>query len=154
MARYEDDDDFDYEDGNDLPKKLRAQIKQLSKERDEANARASQYEAKERTRAVASVLEARGLSPKVASFVPLDIEASEEAVTAWLTEYGEIFTPGAPQAAEPVEQQAPPPEADPFRRMAAVEQSAQPGIPASDLAQMQAMTGEELDALIRRNGGF
>lgn len=154
MARYtDDDDDFDYEDGADLPKKLRAQIKQLSKERDEANARVAQYEAKERSRAVAAVLEARGYSPKVASFIPTDIEASEDAVAAWISEYGDVFAPTAPQAPQG-EQQAPPPEADPFRRMAAVEHSAQPPISMDDLAQVQAMSGEELDRMLRVNGGY
>lgn len=153
MARYQDDDDdFDYEDGADLPKKLRAQIKQLSKERDEANAKVAQYESVERKRSIATVLEARGINPAVAKFVPQDIEASEDAVAAWLTENGDVFAPAAPQAPQG-EPQAPPPEADPFRRMAAVEHNAQPPISMDDLAQVQAMTGEELDRMLRVNGG-
>ena len=143
MARYADeDDDFEYED-SDLPKKLRAQIKQLSKERDEANSKVAQYESVERKRSIAVVLETRGINPKVAAFIPQDIEASEEAVAAWISEYGDIFSPSAPKAIQQ-EPQAPAPEADPFRRMAAVEQVAQPPVSMDDLSQVSAMDGREL----------
>ena len=37
------------------------------------------------------VLTAKGINPKVAAFVPQDLDASEEAVTNWLNEYGDVF---------------------------------------------------------------
>jgi len=50
------------------------------------------------------VLTAKGINPKVAAFIPQDLEASEEAVNNWLNEYGDVF--GVNQDANQGESQA------------------------------------------------
>ncbi|MEW2080152.1 hypothetical protein AB0941_43005, partial [Streptomyces sp. NPDC013433] len=49
-----------------------------------------------RDRSVKSVLEARGVSPKVAAFIPAD-KSSAEDITAWLEEFGDVFGATASQ---------------------------------------------------------
>ncbi len=147
MAQY-DDDDLDDFDG-ELPKKLRAQIKQLSKERDALSEELTGYRRTERTRVIESVLSARGVNPKVARYVPADIEVTEQSVAAWLEADGDVFgVQGPPAPTEPA--QAAPAEADPFRRMAAVEQGAQPATGGDVLSRIEsAQSEEELFQMLR-----
>jgi hypothetical protein len=37
------------------------------------------------------VLQAKGINPKIAAFIPQDIDTSEEAINGWLNEYGDVF---------------------------------------------------------------
>jgi hypothetical protein len=141
MGMY-DDDDGGYGEDSKLVKDLRAQIKELSKENKETKERLSGYETQARTSTIESVLSARGVSPKIAKFIPSDIEVSEQAVASWLDENADIF--GVQPVVTEQEPQAPPPEADPFRRMAAVGQTAQPPISMDDLSQVSNMNGAEL----------
>ena len=50
------------------------------------------------------MLTSKGINPKVAAFIPQDLEASEEAVNNWLSEYGDVF--GVNQDAKEGESQA------------------------------------------------
>ena len=148
MAVYEDDDLDDFD--GDLPKKLRAQIKQLSKERDALTEELTGYRQKERSRVIETVLTSRGVNPKVARYVPQDIEATEDSVAAWLAENGDVFGVQPEPATQQQAQQAPPPEADPFRRMAAVEQNAQLPAPGDLISKIEsAQSEEELFQMLR-----
>jgi hypothetical protein len=44
-----------------------------------------------RQRTVKDVLQAKGINPKIATFIPQDIETSEEAINGWLSEHGDVF---------------------------------------------------------------
>lgn len=146
MGMYDDDgDDYRGEDSK-LVKDLRAQIEKLSKADKEKAEKLAVYENRERTQTIETVLAARGVNPRIAKFMPSDIEVSEQAVASWLDENADIF--GVQPVAAEQEQQAPPPEADPFRRMAALEQSAQPPVSMDDLSQVDQMSGAELWAAL------
>lgn len=143
MGMYDDED-------SDLVKRLRKEIDDRDKALKERDQELTGYRTKETQRTIAETFQARGVNPALARFALADLQddISPEKVVAWIDENGSLF---GVQAAPQGEQQAP--QADPYRRMAAVEQGAQPGIPLSDLAQVQGMTGEELDRMLRENGG-
>lgn len=148
MGLYEQDED------NDLVKRLRKEIDDRDKALKQRDQEIAKFRQKEGQRVIAETFTARGVNPALARFALVDLgdDLTEENVARWLDENGSLF--GA-QAAPPAQQeQELQQQADPYRRMAAVEQVAQPGVPASDLARLEAMSGEELDAMIRQNGGF
>lgn len=91
MATYEEEEfDFDGSDTN-LVKQLRQQVKELSKALKEREEELGEYQYYTREAAVGSILEDFNLNPKIARFIPDDIEASEEAIAEWLDEYGDAF---------------------------------------------------------------
>jgi hypothetical protein len=85
---FEDDDDYT---GTDLVKKLRKQVDQLSKQLKERDSQLEEYQTYSHEAAIGEVLESFGLNPRIAAFIPSDIEADEEAVAEWLNEYGDAF---------------------------------------------------------------
>jgi hypothetical protein len=105
--------DFDYDDdtADDTPlvKQLRKQIAGFEKSQKELQEQLSTFQKDTRDRSVKSVLEARGVSPKVAAFIPAD-KSSAEDITAWLEEYGDVF--GATASASTPDSQVETPEAD------------------------------------------
>jgi len=91
-TNYDEDDDFDFEDGpQDVVKQLRKVNRTLEKRLKELEQEATSLKTQTRQRTVKDVLTAKGINPKVAAFVPQDLDASEEAVTNWLNEYGDVF---------------------------------------------------------------
>lgn len=89
---YDDDDDF-MEDvsGGDVVKQLRKVNRTLEKRLKELEAEASTLKTAQRQRTVKDVLSAKGFNPKVAALIPNDIEPTEEAVSNWLGEWGDVF---------------------------------------------------------------
>lgn len=87
---YEFEDEGDYS-GTDLVKKLRKQIDSLTKQVKERDQILEEYQTYSHEAAIGEVLESFGLSPKIAAFIPSDVEADEEAVAEWLNEYGDAF---------------------------------------------------------------
>jgi hypothetical protein len=91
-TNYDEDDDFDFEDQpQDVVKQLRKVNRTLEKRLKELEQEATSLKTQTRQRTVKDVLTAKGINPKVAAFVPQDLDASEEAVTNWLNEYGDVF---------------------------------------------------------------
>lgn len=82
------DDEYDGDDSK-LVKDLRKQINALSKELDEAKAESGPLRAKLRQREIADVLTERGLKPKIAKFIPADVEM--DGLDSWLQENAEVF---------------------------------------------------------------
>lgn len=93
MATNYDDDDFLDEDNEpqDVVKQLRKVNRTLEKRLKELETEANTLKSQTRQRTVKDVLTAKGVNPKVAAFIPQDIEISEEAVSNWLNEYGDVF---------------------------------------------------------------
>lgn len=87
---YDDDDDF-MEESGDVVKQLRKVNRALEKRLKEIEAEASNLKTAQRQRTVKDVLSAKGVNPKVAAFIPQDLEPTEDAVTNWLNEYGDVF---------------------------------------------------------------
>jgi hypothetical protein len=93
MAEYT---EYDFEDdssdfGTDLVKKLRKQVDLLSKELKERDQVIEEFQTYSHEASVGEILESFGLNPRIAQFIPSDIEADEDAVSEWLTEYGDAF---------------------------------------------------------------
>ena len=103
MATNYDDDDFLDEDfePQDVVKQLRKVNRTLEKRLKELEAEATTLKSQTRQRTVKDVLAAKGVNPKVAAFIPQDLDVSEDAVTNWLNEYGDVFGVNTQQAEEP-----------------------------------------------------
>lgn len=93
------DDDFSGTDNNSSgPKALRDALDAEKAKNKDLTERLSKLEGAQRQSAVQSVITAKGLSPKVAKLIPSDVEPTEDAVTAWLEEYGDVFGASTPSA--------------------------------------------------------
>jgi hypothetical protein len=88
---YDDEDDDFTEESGDVVKQLRKVNRTLEKRLKELEQEASTLKTQTRQRTVKDVLSAKGINPKVAAFIPQDIDVSEEAVSKWLEEYGDVF---------------------------------------------------------------
>lgn len=138
MAVYDYDDDDDLND-SELPKKLRAVIKELKKENAELHDKYSTLQKETRTRSVQEQITARGLNPKVAALIPQDADVEE-----WLNEYGDVL--GFAQSNADAEQDAQPAET---RRMAQAEAGSSPATGDILAAINAAENMDELMAAIR-----
>lgn len=102
---YDDDDDFDTED-NDQDggvRNLRKADRAKSKRIKELEAELEGLRNFQRQSVVSSVLNERGVNPKIATFIPQDVATDAEAIGKWLEEYGELF--GAAPQQQAVSQQ-------------------------------------------------
>lgn len=92
----EDDDDLDfappsYESDTDLVKKLRKALKAEQRRAKELESNLGELSKAQRERILKDVFSSKGVNPKVAAFVPADLEASEDAINGWLESNAEIF---------------------------------------------------------------
>ena len=146
---YDDDENEDFD--TPLVKKLRAQLKEQSKALAERDTQLAELAGKERKRNVADILASKNLNPKIAAFIPADIAPDAEAISAWVTEYGDVFGVQPQQPAEQAQQNAAQQaQADSFNRMAAVDRGGQPPVGTGILSQIEnAQNEEELFAALR-----
>lgn len=93
--------DIDGENDTQLVKDLRAQIKALTAKHAAAEAEIATFKTQARSTSIADILKARGAKPAIAKFISDDIEATDEAITKWLEDNGEVF--GYDPKAAPVE---------------------------------------------------
>ena len=149
---YEDDDDFTEDSSNDLVKQLRKASKQKDKELNELKAQFESLNKAQRERAIKDALASRGVNSKIASFIPQDIDPTEESVSKWLEDYADVFgiETGQTQATPNVN----PNDAAAYKRMT---NSADSGVSPEhngDIMQrlMNANSKEELDDVIRLSG--
>ena len=149
---YEDDDDFNDDSSNDLVKQLRKASKQKDKELNELKAQFESLNKSQRERAIKDALASRGVNSKIASFIPQDIDPTEESVSKWLEDYADVFgiETGQTQATPNVN----PNDAAAYKRMT---NSADSGVSPEhngDIMQklMNANSKEELDDVIRLSG--
>jgi hypothetical protein len=106
------DDDFDTEDetpqrvtGDDLVKKLRKADRAKEKRIRELESQLNELTAKERKSLVQNVLSERGINPKIAAFIPADIDFTPEAINTWIEEYADVFGIQTQNTPEPVNPQ-------------------------------------------------
>jgi hypothetical protein len=149
---YEDDDDFTMDDSsNDLVKQLRKASKQKDKELNELKAQFESLNKAQRERAIKDALASRGVNSKIASFIPQDIDPTEESVSKWLEDYADVFGIETSQTQTP---NVNPNDAAAYKRMT---NSADSGVSPEhngDIMQklMNANSKEELDEVIRLSG--
>lgn len=150
MATNYDDDDFFDEDNEpqDVVKQLRKVNRTLEKRLKEIEAEATTLKNQTRQRTVKDVLTAKGINPKVAAFIPQDIEISEEAVSNWLNEYGDVF--GVKQESQEGESQAQNPALQAQKRInEVVSTGTPPGVDEDAMAKiLNASSAAELSALL------
>jgi len=150
---YEDDDDFDTNDSsNDLVKQLRKASKQKDKELNELKAQFESLNKSQRERAIKDALASRGVNSKIASFIPQDIDPTEESVSKWLEDYADVF--GIETSQTQATPNVNPNDAAAYKRMT---NSADSGVSPEhngDIMQklMNANSREELDEVIRMSG--
>jgi len=89
MADQYDDDDYDFAEDNG-PANLRKALKKAEKRNKELEDMVSSLKSTNRDRSVKDVLDAKGVNPKIASFIPKDMETPEQIAT-WLEEYSDVF---------------------------------------------------------------
>ena len=91
MSNYEDDEE-DFElDSNDAFSQLRKANKQKDKQLKEIQSELAELRKEKRDRTIKETLTSRGVNPKIAAFIPQDIDLTEESLSNWLNEYGDVF---------------------------------------------------------------
>ena len=149
---YEDDDDFTFDDSsNDLVKQLRKASKQKDKELQELRSQFESLSKGQRERAIKDALAARGVNSKIASFIPQDIDPTEESVSKWLEDYADVFGIEVSQTQTP---NVNPADAAAYKRMTNSADSGASPEHNGDIMQklMNANSKEELDDVIRLSG--
>jgi hypothetical protein len=153
MSNYDyEDDDFDTDNGNDLVKQLRKANKQKEKELAELKTQFESISKSNRERAIKDALASRGVNSKIASFIPQDIDPTEESVSKWLEDYADVF--GYETQSAQATPNVDPKQAAAYQRMTnAIEQGATPEFQADIHRRlMNANSREELDAVIKESG--
>ena len=150
---YEDEDDNDSQESlsNDLVKQLRKANKQKEKELAELKSQFENLSKAQRDRAIKDVLEARGVNKKISSFIPSDIDPTEESLSKWLDDNADVFGIQAPETSKPA---VDPAQAAAYKKMNnAVEQGLTPDSTDDIMRKlMSANSREELDEVIRNSG--
>ena len=150
---YEDDDDFDTNDSsNDLVKQLRKASKQKDKELNELRSQFESLSKGQRERTIKDALTSRGINPKIASFIPQDIDPTEESVSKWLEDYADVF--GIETSQTQAQPNINPADAAAYKRMTNSADSGASPEHNGDIMQrlMNANSKEELDEVIRLSG--
>jgi hypothetical protein len=93
---WEDEDEDDtptgvFESDTDLVKKLRKALKAEQRKNKELETSYGELTKAQKERILKDVLASKGVNQKIAQFIPSDIEASEDAISAWLDSNGDIF---------------------------------------------------------------
>lgn len=106
---WDDDEEEDtetdlYTSDTDLVKKLRKALKAEQKRNKELESTLGEMSKSQRERILKDVFASRGVNPKVAAFVPSDLEASEEAIASWIESNADVFGVQTEKKAEISEQ--------------------------------------------------
>jgi hypothetical protein len=149
---YEDDDDFGMDSSsNDLVKQLRKAAKQKDKELAELRAQFDGLSKAQRERSIKDALERRGVNSKIASFIPQDIDPTEESVSKWLEDYSDVFgiDLGQNQSTN-----VDPADIAAYKKMTGTADAATSPERGADVMSrlMNASSKEELDDIIRQSG--
>jgi hypothetical protein len=156
MSNYEyedEDDDITTNDSsNDLVKQLRKASKQKDKELQELRSQFENLSKGQRERAIKDVLATRGVNSKIASFIPQDIDPTEESLSKWLDDYADVF--GYESSQTQATPNVDPAQAAAYKRMTNSADSGSSPEHNGDIMQklMNANSREELDEVIRLSG--
>ena len=155
MSNYEyedEDDDYTNDSSNDLVKQLRKASKQKDKELQELRAQFENLSKGQRERAIKDVLATRGVNSKIASFIPQDIDPTEESLSKWLDDYADVF--GFESSQTQATPNVDPAQAAAYKRMTNTADSGASPEHNADIMQklLNANSREELDEVIRLSG--
>ena len=150
---YEDDDDFDTTESssNDLVKQLRKAAKQKDKELAELRSQFEGLSKAQRERSIKDALERRGVNQKIASFIPQDIDPTEESVSKWLEDYADVF---GIELGQNQKTNVDPADIAAYKKMTGTADAAQSPERGADVMSrlMNANSKEELDQIISQSG--
>lgn len=158
MSNYDDDDDdFDTPqqvDGDNLVKQLRKAAKQKDKELAELRSQFDSLSKAQRERAIKDALASRGVNTKIASFIPSDIDPTEESVSQWLEANADVFGIQKAQAEPQRTTVVDPAQAAAYQKMNRAVDSGLTPDSGEDIMRklMNANSREELDDIIRNSG--
>ena len=152
----DDEDDLELEDSkqrhnsdSDLLKQLRKELKTKTKILSEMETQLSSIKSEQRQNVIKSVLESKGVTPKIAKFIPADVEASPEALDNWIADNADVFglTVQTPANAQP--------DLAALRQIDAVTANAQSPAGMDDLylRLQNAESAEEITGIIFQQGG-
>ena len=155
MSNYEyedEDDDFTQESSNDLVKQLRKAAKQKDKELQELRSQFETLSKGQRERTIKDALAARGVNQKIASFIPQDIDPTEESVSKWLEANADVF--GIELSSNQNQPNVDPADAAAYKRMTGAADAGMSPERGADVMSrlMNASSKEELDDIIRQSG--
>jgi hypothetical protein len=144
------DDEEDDDTTTDVVGQLRKVNRALEKRAKELEQELSGLKTQTRQRTVKDVLQAKGLNPKIAAFIPQDIDSSEEEIVKWVNEYGDVFGIQTPSEEKPAEKS---PEVKAQARINnLVSTGSAPDVDEDAFAKIAgAKTREDLDALLGLN---
>lgn len=148
---YEDDDDFDTNDSSDLVKQLRKAAKQKDKELAELRSQFEGLSKAQRERTIKDALERRGVNQKIASFIPQDIDPTEESVSKWLEDYADVF---GIELSQTQTANVDPADIAAYKKMTGTADAGLSPERGADVMSrlMNANSKEELDDIIRQSG--
>jgi hypothetical protein len=149
---YEDDDDFEMDSsGNDLVKQLRKAAKAKDKELAELRSQFEGLSKAQRERSIKDALERRGVNQKIASFIPQDIDPTEESVSKWLEDYADVF---GIELGQNQRTNVDPADIAAYKKMTGTADAAMSPERGADVMSrlMNANSKEELDDIIRQSG--
>lgn len=170
---YELSDQWDYDDDDNANQQqkgggLRAQLEAALKKNKELETKLGETQTQLRKEAVSRIISSKGYKAKVAKLIPKDVDPTDEAITQWLDEYGDVLgADNLKQDSQQQQKQAPvePDEGDDAanseyaRQMGAMGvvtgQGTQPGKDADLIKQIMdpGMDKQKLMALINAHGG-
>jgi hypothetical protein len=139
----------EYEDDipaeTDLLKQLRRLEKEQSKKIKELEQQLGSYKVAERESTVQYVLESMGVNPKIAKFIPQDIDVNLETVENWVKDNADVFGVQIQQE-KPVEN----PSLATLRQIDTITAAGEAPIGVDDMMLRidQAQTAEEITAMI------
>ena len=94
----DEDDDLDFEEevkprreDNDVLRQVRKAARAAEKRAKELEAELATLKTQQRSSLVSSFLSEKGLNPKIAKFIPSDVETSAESLANWLEDNGDLF---------------------------------------------------------------
>ena len=144
------DDEEDDDTTTDVVGQLRKVNRALEKRAKELEQELSGLKTQTRQRTVKDVLQAKGLNPKIAAFIPQDIDSSEEEIIKWVNEYGDVFGIQTSSEEKPAEKS---PEVKAQARINnLISTGSAPDVDEDAFAKIAgAKTREDLDALLGLN---
>jgi HD-GYP domain-containing protein (c-di-GMP phosphodiesterase class II) len=144
------DDEEDDDTTTDVVGQLRKVNRALEKRAKELEQELSGLKTQTRQRTVKDVLQAKGLNPKIAAFIPQDIDSSEEEIIKWVNEYGDVF--GIQTSSEEKSEEKSPEVKAQARINNLVSTGSAPDVDEDAFAKIAgAKTREDLDALLGLN---
>jgi hypothetical protein len=149
---YEDDEDeVTTTESNDVVKQLRKANKQKEKELADLKSQFETLNKQQRERAIKDVLEARGVNKKISAFIPQDLDPTEESLSKWLDDNGDVFGLDTTESNQPVVDQA---TQDAYQKMNRLTGQGITPDSGDDVYRklMSATSKEELDDIIRQSG--